>query len=300
MIIEKIEIKSFGQITDMTLDFTGSVNVIEGQNEVGKSTIAAFIKYMLYGFDAEEGDSELGERQKRLNWDTGIANGTMNVLVGDKHYLITRSTVPATDASQRRTYKEESSIIDLESGAPAFGKLPAGEVFFGVDRELFENTAFVGQIGDASIDEGSVKSSIENILFSGSERINNQKAAARISEKMEQLHHKNGTGGAIADLISKRDTLEEQLLRSREDNQQILAKEAQLHAIKKARGEAEEKLTKLHDLDQCYKNVMLIQTFDKLHELEEECEAKAEAYNKYVEDNTRAGFAPTQIGRAHV
>ena len=294
MIIEKIDIKSFGQLTDMTLDFTSSVNVIEGQNEVGKSTIAAFIKYMLYGFDAEEGDSELGERAKRLNWDTGIAQGSMNVTVGEKRYLITRSTVPATDSSQRRIYKEESSIIDLETGAPAFGKLPAGEVFFGVDRELFENTAFVGQIGDASINEGSVKASIENILFSGSERINNQKAAARISEKMERLHHRNGAGGAIADLISKRDALEEQLRRSREDTQQVLAKEAELHAIKKKRTEAEDKLAKLHDLDLCYKNVMLIQTFDKLHELEEECEAKAEAYNKYIEDNTRAGFAPTQ------
>ena len=294
MIIERIDIKSFGQLTDTSLDFASSVNVIEGQNEVGKSTIAAFIKYMLYGFNAEEGDSELGERAKRLNWDTGIAQGSMNVMVGDKHYLITRSTVPTTDASQRTVYKEESSIIDLETGAPAFGKLPAGEVFFGVDRELFENTAFVGQIGDTSIDEGTVKASIENILFSGSERINNQKAAARISEKMEQLHRKNGTGGAISDLISKRDAIEEQLRKSREDNQQILAKEAELHEIKAQRSVAEDKLAKLYDLDNCYKNVMLIQTFDKLHELEEECEAKTAAYNQYVEDNTRNGFAPTQ------
>lgn len=294
MIIERIDIKSFGQLTDTSLDFASSVNVIEGQNEVGKSTIAAFIKYMLYGFNAEEGDSELGERAKRLNWDTGIAQGSMNVTVGDKHYLITRSTVPTTDASQRTVYKEESSIVDLETGAPAFGKLPAGEVFFGVDRELFENTAFVGQIGDTSIDEGTVKASIENILFSGSERINNQKAAARISEKMEQLHRKNGAGGAISDLISKRDAIEEQLRKSREDNQQILAKEAEIHAIKAQRSMAEDKLAKLYDLDNCYKNVMLIQTFDKLHELEEECETKTAAYNQYVEDNTRNGFAPTQ------
>ena len=294
MIIERIDIKSFGQLIDTSLDFTGKVNVIEGQNEVGKSTIAAFIKYMLYGFNAEEGDSELGERAKRLNWDTGIAQGSMNVAVGDKHYLITRSTVPTTDSAQRAAYKEESSIIDLETGAPAFGKLPAGEVFFGVDRELFENTAFVGQIGDTAINEGSVKASIENILFSGSERINNQKAAARISEKMEQLHRKNGTGGAISDLISKRDAIEEQLRRSAEDNQQILAKEAELHTIKDDRSVAEDKLAKLYDLDNCYKNVMLIQTFDKLHDLEEECETKTAAYNKYVEDNTRAGFAPTQ------
>ena len=71
MIIEKIVIKSFGMITDMTLEFSEKVNVIEGQNEAGKSTIAAFIRYMLYGFD--EGDAgELAERQKRINWETGI------------------------------------------------------------------------------------------------------------------------------------------------------------------------------------------------------------------------------------
>ena len=51
MIIEKIVIKSFGVITDLTLDFSEKVNVIEGGNEAGKSTIAAFIRYMLYGFD---------------------------------------------------------------------------------------------------------------------------------------------------------------------------------------------------------------------------------------------------------
>ena len=50
MIIEKINIKSFGMLTDMTLEFSPTINVIEGQNEAGKSTIAAFIKYMLYGF----------------------------------------------------------------------------------------------------------------------------------------------------------------------------------------------------------------------------------------------------------
>ena len=47
MIIEKIVIKSFGRLTDMTLEFSDRVNVIEGENESGKSTIAAFIRYML-------------------------------------------------------------------------------------------------------------------------------------------------------------------------------------------------------------------------------------------------------------
>jgi DNA repair exonuclease SbcCD ATPase subunit len=129
MVIKKVIIKSFGMITDMTLEFSDGVNVIEGQNEAGKSTIAAFIKYMLYGFGEQDGEGEISERQKRINWESGIAQGSMYVEAGKKTYLISRSTVPTEDG-QRTVYKEESSIVDLETGAPAFGKMSAGEVFF--------------------------------------------------------------------------------------------------------------------------------------------------------------------------
>ena len=293
MIIEKIDIRSFGLLRDMTLEFAPTVNIIEGQNEAGKSTIAAFIKYMLFGFDPAESDEVLSERKKRMNWETGIAEGSMVVRIKDKKYLITRSTVPTTRQDGRAAYREESSIIDMESGAPAFGKMPAGEVFFGVSRELFENTAFLGQIGDSAINEGSVKESIENILFSGSEKINNQRAMNKISEKMESLVHRGGSGGVIHELIQKQEALEEAMAKSNEDNKQILAKETELFKIRQERLEAEDKLSRLHDLSTCYNNVMLIDTFDKLHGLEEECVRKTEAYNTFIEENTRAGYVPT-------
>ena len=293
MIIEKIDVKCFGRLKNLTLEFSDGINVIEGHNESGKSTIAGFIKYMLYGFETTESEGVLSERRHRINWQSGIAEGTMNVSVKGKKYLITRSTV-ASEQQGRTTYKEESSIIDLESGTPAFGKLPAGEVFFGVDRELFENTAFVGQLGDASIKEGSVKESIENILFSGNERINIQRAASRISEKMESLYHQGNTGGAIYDLVKRQEELEERLHSTDEANKQILQKEAELHEIKARKEEAEAKRERLLDLDECYRNVMLIQTFDKLHELEEQNEQVNDAYVSFIEENTVSGFAPTQ------
>lgn len=292
MIIEKIEIKSFGQLTDMVLEFSDKINIIEGQNEAGKSTIAAFIKYMLYGFDASEGKNEVGERKKRINWDTGIAEGSMTVNVGGKRYLINRSTVK-TDTGARVAYKEDSSIIDLESGTPAFGKMPAGEVFFGVDKELFENTAFLGQVGDASIAAGSVKDAIENILFSASERINTQRAANQISEKMETLLHNGNTGGAIMDLIKKQDELNEKLRTTDDDNKKILAKEAELHEIKMKKKDAEDRCKGLAELDACYCNVKIIQSFDELHKFEEELEEKTEAYNDFIFKNTVNNFVPT-------
>ena len=291
MIIEKINIKSFGLITDMTLEFSDTLNVIEGQNESGKSTIAAFIKYMLYGFDGSDSEEALSERKKRINWDTGYAQGSMQVKVGDKRYVITRSTTPV-DNSARTSYREEASIVDLETGSPAFGKLSAGEVFFGVDRDLFENTAFIGKIGDPSINGGSVAESIENILFSGSETINNQRAVAKISDKMQSLLREGGSGGAIVDLANREDELIAKLDSANEDNKRILLKEAELHKIRRRRLEAEDKQTKLYELDSCYTNVMLIQTFDQLHKLEEEYEAKVDAYNSYIAENTKGSFGP--------
>ena len=292
MIIEKIIINSFGQLRDTTLEFADGINVIEGQNEAGKSTIAAFIKYMLYGFDVADGTDGISERHKRINWTTGTAQGAMYVKVRGKRYLINRSTV-MSEGNGRPTYKEDSSIIDLETGTPAFGKLPAGEVFFEIDRELFENTAFVGQIGEAGIDEGSVRQSIENILFSGNEKLNTERAMNKIGEKMHILLHENGAGGTIYDLMTRLGEAEEQLKRSSEDNSQILAKEAELYEIKKRKATAEETMERLISFDECYKNIMVIQTFDKLHELEHECELKTEAYNKFIDANTVDGFVPT-------
>ena len=292
MIIEKIVIKSFGRLNEMTLEFSDRVNVIEGENESGKSTIAAFIRYMLYGFTDEDGE-ELGERKKRISWKSGMAQGSMYVRVGGKRYVINRSTTPADD-SERPTYREESSIVDAETGAPVFGKLSAGEVFFGVDGELFDNTAFIGAIGDPAIDEGSVKESIENIIFSGSEKINKQRAALRITDKMSALLHEGGQGGAIVDLAHRESALNEKLEECNRDNRMILEKEAELYRIRARRNEAEEKQAKLYDLDASYNNAMLIQTFDQLHLLEQECEEKTEFYNKYIEENTRAGFYPDE------
>lgn len=279
-------------ITDMTLDFSEDINVIVGRNEAGKSTVAAFVKYMLYGFPAENSGDGPDERSKRINWDSGIAEGSMTVKIGEKRYLLNRVT-ERVENGQRVSYKEDSSIIDLETGSPAFGKVPAGEVFFGVDRELFENTAFVEQIGDSAINERSVKESIENILFSGNERINNQRAASKVSVRMEALMHKSGMGGTIYELERRSVQLKEKFNQADEDNKRILAKEAELHELRTQKKTEAELLDKLCDLDVCYRNVVTIQTFDKLHDLEQRYDEKNEQYNTYIQENTKADFVPT-------
>ena len=297
MIIEKITIKSFGQLIDTTMEFSETLNVIEGHNEAGKSTIAAFIRYMLYGFESAESEVGISERERRVNWENGLAEGSMTVRVKGKRYLINRSTT-LTARVPRPTYREEASIIDLESGTPAFGKSPAGEVFFNVSADLFFNTAFIGSLGSVRIHEDTVKESIENILFSGSERINTQRAGTKLGDMMESLLHENGTGGVIFDLLGRQHSLEEELARSEEDNKSILAKEAELHIIRERRREAQEKKERLTELDTNYRNLRLIQTFDQLHEAEDNAEKKTEIYTRFLQENTKNHFLPDEQYRA--
>ena len=83
MIIESIRIDAFGRLSGYTCAPGEGLTVIEGDNESGKSTLAAFIRYMLYGFAPARG-AELGEKKKRIDWQSGRAAGSMVVRVGER------------------------------------------------------------------------------------------------------------------------------------------------------------------------------------------------------------------------
>ncbi|MBR4950092.1 MAG: AAA family ATPase, partial [Clostridia bacterium] len=54
MVIKKCYIESFGCFKNQTFDFSDGINIIYGENEKGKSTIAAFIRFVLFGFSKKQ------------------------------------------------------------------------------------------------------------------------------------------------------------------------------------------------------------------------------------------------------
>ena len=47
-------VDNFGKLSNLTLNFTDGINVINEANAWGKSTLAAFLKAMFYGLDAKK------------------------------------------------------------------------------------------------------------------------------------------------------------------------------------------------------------------------------------------------------
>lgn len=268
MIIEQVEIREFGRLKDVTYDFDERVQIIGGDNESGKSTLAAFIRYMLYGFPRAAG--EVSEKKKRIGWDGGIAAGAMTVRLSDgSRYRVERVTTVATaGGGVRETYREVAQIVDLATGTPLPGTESAGERFLGVPEEIYRATAFVGQLDSSRVGGQEVCEAIENILFAGDESVSVPRALERLDNARRALLHKNGKGGELYELENEATELSRRLTLAKDKNAEILDKEADIDKLTKQIEAAERALSGATENERNAHNRLLVAAFDRLHEAE--------------------------------
>ncbi|HBR32753.1 MAG TPA: hypothetical protein DD733_11800, partial [Clostridiales bacterium] len=81
VIIERIEISSFGKLKMLSIVPDKGINLLSAPNESGKSTLAAFIKFMFYGYTSGRMQSIL-ENDKKLYtpWDNPQSEGALYLL----------------------------------------------------------------------------------------------------------------------------------------------------------------------------------------------------------------------------
>ena len=90
MYIKTIHIDSFGGVRGKTIELSKGLNIIEGSNESGKSSVAMFIKFIFYGLSGRGVDGAMSERRRYVNWETGSAAGYIILVKGDITYRIQR------------------------------------------------------------------------------------------------------------------------------------------------------------------------------------------------------------------
>lgn len=227
MYIRNIYIGSFGKLKEREFEFSKGLNVIEGSNEAGKSTLCMFIKFMLYGLSGRSVDGEMSERQKYVSWDTGSAFGEMVIATAKGDYKIKREILVFDDSQP----KERLSVTDVHTGEAVFkGKVP-GVCILGMDEQMFVNTVFVRQVGGVSVDGSGMTQAIENILISGDESVSLKKALDRLDKSRKALMHKRGNGGALQTAMQERARLEREISESRQGNADMIELESESERI---------------------------------------------------------------------
>ena len=228
MYIKHLKIEAFGVLRDREVELSDGLNIIEGANESGKSALAMFIKFMLYGLSGKATGGDLSERRRYVNWETGTAAGTMTVSGEEGEFRIERhlsASVTDDGARQRESVRETVRIIDTALGTPVHrGEVP-GEVIFHVPEAIFMNTVFVRQIDGARPSGESILTSIENLLFTANENVSTKKAMDRLDAARKQILHKNGGGGELHTCKEERSMVAANLRTAQQQIQALLVEE---------------------------------------------------------------------------
>lgn len=241
MQIQEIYIQSFGGLRERSFRFADGVNVLEGPNESGKTTLAAFIKYIFYG-PGQKGSAD------RTRYLTGTKSGGWLTFTAEDGTLwrVERVTVIESDGAKENT-RDSVRILDTRTNRILPEKNP-GEYFFGVNESVFVNTAFVGQMNTVRPDGTSLAGAVENMLQSADENVDLKRAADRLNQARRELMPKNSPGGLIREKEEEKAKLEEALAAARERAEKRTEAESALRTAAAKRQEMEDKKDDLESL----------------------------------------------------
>lgn len=192
MKIISCHIENFGKLSDFTMDFAdGKKNTICKENGWGKSTLAAFIKVMLYGFDNEGKRDEFENERKRFKpWQGGVYGGQLIFEAGGKTYEASR-VFAAKDKDDIFVLKYTDTGLESKDYSERLG-----EELFGLDSKSFMRSIFVSQDAcETSVTDG-ISAKLGNLTDSTDDINNYEKASVRLNDIINSISPKRKTGEA--------------------------------------------------------------------------------------------------------
>ncbi len=205
IMIERIDVSAFGGLKNVSLAPGAGLNVLTAPNESGKSTLAAFIKFIFYGFGGQRKQS-LAENEKSLYmpWDGARAGGGITLSTPEGRFRIER---------YQSASKETLDVYDAYTRKSVFSGLVPGEVFFGVGEETFSKVLFFRQLYQSKNGDDALAEQVQNIIFSADEKTNTERAVKRLKELRASLRN-NQKRGMIPTLESELASFDEKLASS--------------------------------------------------------------------------------------
>ncbi len=200
-----MHIDDFGGLHNYDFNFEEGLNVVLHDNGWGKTTMAAFLKAMLYGFDSKRSkDITENERKRYLPWQGGKYGGSLDFEAEGVHYRIYRTfgeTPRFDNAKIVNVDKKTTAKIDPEK---------IGETFFRLDAGAFRRSVFINQNG-LSIDgaASSIHTRLNALVSQANDVAAFDDAIAKLTAQIK-IYEKTGARGQIGDIMRQISALERQ------------------------------------------------------------------------------------------
>ena len=227
------EIENFGKFHGVRLDFSSGLNTLCHENGWGKTTLAVFLKAMLYGLPATTVKKlDQNERKKYTPWQGGMFGGSLTFETERGAFRVER-TFGAKAADDTFTLRDLSTGMQSTVYSENLGI-----DLFGIDAEGFERSVYLSERElNLSNVGGSVQAKLTGVIESENDLANLEQALS-ILEKQRKIYQLSGNKGRVAELSR-------QLAHQKETYGDVLRKREAQTNLERAFAERQEELKTL-------------------------------------------------------
>lgn len=263
MKIDYIKVNGYGKLTNKEINLTDNINIIQGKNETGKSTLLNFINSMFYGAAKTKNGKNISVFDQYKPWKTEEFSGKIRYTLDNKESF-----------EIYREFKKKSPVVynnNLDDITNNFSIDKTKGIDFlneqiGIDEDTFRNTVITSQneIEINKSGQNAIIQKISNIISSGDENISFKKTLDKINKmQTEQVGTDrtaqkpiNIVNNEIEELEEKKAKLEEYkiILENKSDNSEeiennIKLEEKRLELLKCVSNNLQENKFKDTELD---------------------------------------------------
>lgn len=199
-------IENFGGLSEYSISFDKELTVLMESNGFGKSTLAAFIKAMFYGFPRGTKTLEKNERKLYTPWQGGKFGGNLSFEYEGISYRIERSfgATPKQDTF---------SLYELEpfKQSDRFSE-NIGVELFKLDVESYEKSTYMSQGGGiGSFATAGIQTKLGDLVEEADDIYNFDKALASLKDRRIKYKTYKGQSGSVYEVKNEISRLQTKL-----------------------------------------------------------------------------------------
>lgn len=222
MKIVSVHISSFGKLQDVNVDFQKSTNVFRYDNGYGKTTLASFIRAMLYGFNYRRVGG-VSDVSAYLTWNsTEKIGGNMVVEHDGESYKIERFF--------GSTAKQETiTVTNVKTHKMLACADGVGEYFLGLTAESYDRSAYFPQESVEIQSNENLNTRLAGMVQNAADDFD--KVQDNLRKYKKSLRYERGNGGEICRLEDEALSLERQIVERKNAQQRRAQIDEQLRDI---------------------------------------------------------------------
>lgn len=180
-------IRNFGKLSNYEMKMDSKLTTIFEKNGYGKTTITAFIKAMLYGFNETTKDIKKNPRYKYAPWNKGSYGGSLEIEIENETYRIEREFNP------NKANNDTVKIINLATNKQ-INDFSISSRILGLSEESFERSVYIPQKELEISFNKDLKSKLANLIGGTNDVQNFSSANQIIVDKYKSIKKTKATG----------------------------------------------------------------------------------------------------------